>query len=136
MINCQWRGAFTSAEVEALHAEGFGHAPGDHDWKAQVDGTGPGWVCARHGAELAGFVNVAWDGGVHALILDIVVARPLWRHGIGTRLVEAERPGGPEMTVLTFQLAAGRMSTVRRQGGSARTAGRPHAAQLCVALSG
>jgi GNAT superfamily N-acetyltransferase len=44
-------------------------------------------VC-RRGAELAGFVNVAWDGGVHAFILDTVVAGPLRRHGVGTRLVE------------------------------------------------
>jgi hypothetical protein len=32
-----------------------------------------GWVCAREGRDLAGFVNVAWDGGVHAFILDTLV---------------------------------------------------------------
>jgi hypothetical protein len=37
---------------------------------------------------LAGFVNVAWDGGVHAFILDTVVGGPLRWHGVGTRLVE------------------------------------------------
>jgi GNAT superfamily N-acetyltransferase len=88
VISYQWRGDFASAEVEALHAGGFGRAPADHDWKAQVQRHSLGWVCARHGAALAGFVNVAWDGGVHAFILDTVVAGPLRRHGVGTRLVE------------------------------------------------
>jgi hypothetical protein len=76
VISYQWRGAFTSAEAEVLHAEGFGHVPGDNDWKAQVERHSLGWVCARRGAELAGFVSVAWDGGVHAFILDTLVARP------------------------------------------------------------
>ena len=31
---------------------------------------------------------VELDGGVHAFILDTVVAGPLRRHGVGTRLVE------------------------------------------------
>jgi len=31
------------------------------------------WVCARDGSALAGFVNVAWDGDVHAFILDTLV---------------------------------------------------------------
>jgi GNAT superfamily N-acetyltransferase len=45
-------------------------------------------VCARDGEELAGFVNVAWDGVVHAFILDTMVAGRVRRHGVGTRLVE------------------------------------------------
>ena len=95
VISYQWRGDFASAEVEALHAEGFGRAPAGHDWQAQVHRHSLGWVCARRGAELAGFVNVAWDGGVHAFILDTVVAGPLRRHGVGTRLVEvAAREAG------------------------------------------
>jgi len=36
VISYQWRGDFASAEVEALHADGSGRAPADHDWKAQV----------------------------------------------------------------------------------------------------
>jgi GNAT superfamily N-acetyltransferase len=70
-----------------LHAEGFGCARGGNDWKARVERHSLGWVCARRGAELAGFVNVAWDEGVHAFLVDTVVARPPRRHGIGTRLV-------------------------------------------------
>ena len=55
-----------------------------------------GWVMARHDGALAGFVNVIWDGGVHAWIQDLMVAAglggrvsapPWW-----PRLVKA--PGG------------------------------------------
>ena len=108
VIRYQWRGDFASAEVEVLHAEGFGRAPADHDWKAQVQRHSLGWVCARRGAELAGFVNVAWDGGVHAFILDTVVAGPLRRHGVGTRLVEvAAREAGAA--------GCGRLSPIHRR---------------------
>ena len=93
VISYQWRGPFNNAEVEALHAEGFGRDAGDWDWQAQVERHSLGWVCARDGAGLAGFVNVAWDGGAHAFILDTVVARRLRRHGVGTRLVEVAADG-------------------------------------------
>jgi GNAT superfamily N-acetyltransferase len=46
-------------------------------------------VCAYDGERLVGFVNVAWDGGAHAFILDTSV-HPSHRHqGIGTGLVRA-----------------------------------------------
>ncbi len=43
---------------------------------------------AYDGAALVGFVNVAWDGGVHAFILDTCVDRQYRRQGIALRLVE------------------------------------------------
>ena len=43
--------------------------------------------CARDGEGLVGFVNVPWDGGVHAFILDTLVADRAQHHGVGTRLV-------------------------------------------------
>ena len=87
-ISYQWRGAFANAEVEALHAEGFGHPPAPWtDWQAQLDRHSLGWVCARLDGELVGFVNVAWDGSGHAFVLDTVVARAYRRHGVGSALV-------------------------------------------------
>lgn len=86
-INYQWRGDFNSIELEALHAEGFGHQPVAFDWKSQVEGHSLGWVCAREGENLIGFVNVAWDGAGHAFILDTLVAGRARRQGIGKRLV-------------------------------------------------
>jgi GNAT superfamily N-acetyltransferase len=35
-----------------------------------------------------GFVNVPWDGLVHAFIIDPLVARRVRRQGIGRRLIE------------------------------------------------
>ena len=43
---------------------------------------------AYDGTALVGFVNVAWDGGVHAFILDTCVDLAYRRRGIALRLVE------------------------------------------------
>lgn len=45
------------------------------------------WVTAYAGAVLIGFVNVAWDGGVHFFLLDTTVHPDWQRRGVGTRLV-------------------------------------------------
>jgi hypothetical protein len=64
-IAYEWRGEFASAEANVLHAECFGHpvlADDQWDWRGQVERHSLGWVCARNGDELVGFVDVAWDG--------------------------------------------------------------------------
>jgi GNAT superfamily N-acetyltransferase len=87
-VRYEWRGRFDNAELNALHAEGFGHGVLDDDWLAQVERHSLGWVVARGEAdELLGFVNVPWDGGVHAFILDTVVAQGARRQGVGRQLV-------------------------------------------------
>lgn len=59
---------------------------GDQDWEPVLR-RGLGWVCAVTGDHLVGFVNVAWDGGVHAFLLDTTV-HPAWqRRGLGLALV-------------------------------------------------
>ncbi|AYG61454.1 GNAT family N-acetyltransferase [Rhizobium jaguaris] len=45
-------------------------------------------IGAFDGARLVGFVNVAWDGGVHAFVLDTCVAPEFRRQKIATGLVE------------------------------------------------
>jgi GNAT superfamily N-acetyltransferase len=87
VIAYEWRGRFSNDEVNALHAEGFGHPVLADDWRAQVLRHSLGWVCAREGSQFVGFVNVAWDGGVHAFVLDTMVAAVGRRRGVGTRLV-------------------------------------------------
>ena len=91
-ITYTWRGSFANAELNALHADAFGHDPTQEDWLHRLEQHSLGWVTARAGGgRLLGFVNVAWDGGIHAFLLDTVVA-PNSRHdGIGTRLVETAR---------------------------------------------
>lgn len=46
------------------------------------------YICAYSNGRLVGFVNVAWDGGVHAFLLDTTVHPEYQRRGIGRRLVE------------------------------------------------
>jgi len=45
------------------------------------------YICAYSDGELVGFVNVAWDGGVHAFVLDTAVRSDMRRQGIGRELV-------------------------------------------------
>ena len=83
----EWRGSFGDAEVNALHAEAFGHPLRTEAWWTRVNRHSLGWVCARDGSDLVGFVNIAWDGGVHAFVLDPLVAPGLQRQGLGASLV-------------------------------------------------
>ncbi|MEU2185296.1 GNAT family N-acetyltransferase [Streptomyces thermolilacinus] len=86
-ITYEWRGDFENAALNALHADGFGHPVGRTDWRDRLLRHSLGWVCAwEHGA-LIGFVNVAWDGGAHAFVLDTVVARHRRGNGVGAALV-------------------------------------------------
>jgi len=86
-LSFHWRGDFDNGDVNELHAQAFGHRVLEDDWQAQVQRHSLGWVCARDGARLVGFVNVAWDGGVHAFVLDTMVRAGAARQGIGTELV-------------------------------------------------
>jgi ribosomal protein S18 acetylase RimI-like enzyme len=44
-------------------------------------------ITARRGGQLAGFVKVASDGGMHAFLLDPTVHPEFGRRGLGTELV-------------------------------------------------
>ncbi|MGW5064425.1 GNAT family N-acetyltransferase [Streptomyces sp. NPDC004096] len=88
-ITYEWRGRFDNATLNALHADGFGPPVAETDWRERLERYSLGWVCAREEGDLIGFVNVAWDGGVHAFLLDTVVAQRLRAKGIGTTLVAA-----------------------------------------------
>ncbi|MEU6190150.1 GNAT family N-acetyltransferase [Nocardia sp. NPDC047038] len=85
-IDYRWRGALTDSELADLTRSHGGDA--DPGWWDRAARHSLGWVTARTGADaLAGFVNVAWDGGDHAFLLDPKV-RSEWQHrGIGTELV-------------------------------------------------
>lgn len=87
-IDVQWRGPVDDEALNALHAEAFDHDPLDDEWSAQLARHSLGWVTARDENHLVGFVNVAWDGGVHAFLLDTMVAAAHRGRGVGTALVE------------------------------------------------
>jgi GNAT superfamily N-acetyltransferase len=93
-IDVAWREAFTTAEVNELHAEAFEtrvFAESEWDWRALTERHSLGWVTARDGGTLVGFANVLWDGLVHAWIQDVMVARAARHRGIGLALVEGCR---------------------------------------------
>lgn len=67
-------------------------------WRSAWGGTLPGYaasvlprslahLAAHEDGRLVGFVNIAWDGGQHAFLLDICVHAGFRRRGIATRLV-------------------------------------------------
>lgn len=65
------------------------------------------YVCAYAGDMLVGFVNLAWDGGIHAFLLDTTV-HAKWQHrGIGRQLViravEAARERGIEWIHVDYE---------------------------------
>jgi len=92
-ITYSWRGEFTNEALNHLHADGFRHSLFTDDWLAQVTRHSLGWVCARDDQDLVGFVNVAWDGGVHAFVLDTVVAQRNRSSGVGAALATAAAEG-------------------------------------------
>ena len=62
----------------------------DHQWRDfyPILSKSLSFVCAYQDDQLVGFVNIAWDGGIHAFILDTTV-HPIVRHqGIGMTLVK------------------------------------------------
>ena len=90
-VRYEWRGAFDNEEVNALHAEAFEHGPFDDDWKGQLGRLSLGWVTARDDKGLVGFVNIIWDGLVHAFVEDTMVAARARRRGIGAGLIDVAR---------------------------------------------
>ncbi|MFJ9109603.1 GNAT family N-acetyltransferase [Streptomyces sp. NPDC102283] len=92
-ITYEWRGEVDNSALNKLHAEGFGHPVGQTDWRARLRRHSLGWVCAWENDRLVGFVNVAWDGGVHAFVLDTVVAQRNRSNGLGAALVKAAAAG-------------------------------------------
>jgi GNAT superfamily N-acetyltransferase len=95
-IDFVWRGDFENAEVNLLHAYVF-ETPVDvddnRDWRSLVERHSLGWVTARDGGRLVGFVNVVWDGHAHAWIQDTMVSSASRNRGIGTRLIIIAREG-------------------------------------------
>ena len=78
---------FPAAEqLAALSASAWG-SPAESEFSPKL-ALSLAHVGAYDGETLVGFVNVAWDGGGHAFILDTMVDRQWQRQGIATRLVQ------------------------------------------------
>lgn len=95
-IEFRWRGDFSNEEMNALHAEAFEtrvYDESEWNWGDQVERHSLGWVVAREGETLIGFVNVPWDGLVHAWIQDTMVSRSARRRGVGKELIAVAADG-------------------------------------------
>ncbi|MGH3097805.1 MAG: GNAT family N-acetyltransferase [Streptosporangiales bacterium] len=76
--------------LNALHARSFGSSEDDTvPWAKRLERHALTWAGAFNGGDLIGFVQVVWDGGAHAFLLDTVVDPSYQRQGIGHQLVEA-----------------------------------------------
>lgn len=81
----------TNEEVNALHAEAFGHSVDDDDWNDPLGRHSFSWATARDERGLVAFVNTIWDGLVHAFVKATNAAARTRRHGVGARLIEVAR---------------------------------------------
>ena len=85
MIKYEINPSVTNEALNTLFADAWpNHAPRDF---SAVLSQNLGHICAMADGILVGFVNVAWDGGAHAFLLDPTVRSDFQRQGIGTCLV-------------------------------------------------
>jgi GNAT superfamily N-acetyltransferase len=92
-------------QLEELWLGAWGASAGDY-----ATSVLPRSLCHVGGFEgslLVGFVNVAWDGGVHAFLVDTGVLPEFRRQGIATllvlRAVELARERGAEWLHVDFE---------------------------------
>jgi GNAT superfamily N-acetyltransferase len=85
-VSYTWRSAITDVEmVDLVVSHGGRAAPG---WWDRIREHSLGWVAARGGdGLLVGFVNVVWDGGDHAFLIDTKTRGTHQRQGIATEVV-------------------------------------------------
>ncbi|MBY5437256.1 GNAT family N-acetyltransferase [Rhizobium leguminosarum] len=75
----------SAAELNALFSAAWG-SPHNRDFTAVLSRS-LAHIGAYQDDRLVGFVNVAWDGGIHAFILDTSVHPDMRRQGIATGMV-------------------------------------------------
>jgi len=73
--------------LSELHAAAFESEPSVEPWAERLERWALTWVGAFSNDQLVGFVQVCWDGGAHAFVLDTAVHPQFGRQGIGQQLV-------------------------------------------------
>jgi ribosomal protein S18 acetylase RimI-like enzyme len=81
------RGEVADDDLSALHARAFDRPASPTPWRERLERHSLTWILALEGERLVGFVNVAWDGGAHAFLLDTVVDPADQGNGVGRALV-------------------------------------------------
>jgi len=85
-ISYRWRSNITDEELVVLTDSYGGNS--ERGWWDRIRPHSLGWVTAHLADETpVGFVNVAWDGGGHAFLIDTKVRADHQRRGIATELV-------------------------------------------------
>ena len=81
--------------------------PDVQPWAERLNRWALTWVGAFSNDQLVGFVQVCWDGGTHAFVLDTAVHPDHGRRGIGKQLVltaaEEARKAGCEWLHVDFE---------------------------------
>ena len=93
-VTYEWRGSVENDELNRLHAEAFDtrvYSDDEWNWVELLNRHSLGWVVARDGDTLVGFVNVLWDGLVHAWLQDTMVSSKARHTGVGTEVVRVAR---------------------------------------------
>ncbi|WP_097327263.1 GNAT family N-acetyltransferase [Paractinoplanes atraurantiacus] len=94
-------------ELSALHARAFGGPDLVQPWAQRLERHALTWIGAFDAGALIGFVQVGWDGGRHAFLLDTAVDSAHQHRGIGVALVEAataeSRAAGCEWLHVDFE---------------------------------
>lgn len=91
-VDIRTRFAVDDDTLTALHAHAFGGTPTEPaPWSDRLRRYALTWVGAFDADQLVGFVQVGWDGGSHAFLLDTVVDPAHQRQGIGEQLVARAR---------------------------------------------
>jgi RimJ/RimL family protein N-acetyltransferase len=83
-IQFETRPTLDDDELQDLFARAWGEPKVDFGPVLERSFT---WIAAYSESRLVGFVNVAWDGGVHFFLLDTTVDPDHQHRGIGTELV-------------------------------------------------
>jgi ribosomal protein S18 acetylase RimI-like enzyme len=109
-VSYQWRGAISDDEMVELVTSHGGRAVAG--WWDRIRPHSLGWVTARDpDGLLVGFVNVAWDGGDHAFLIDTKTRGSRQRRGIATEVVRQAarqaRAAGCEWLHVDFEAELG-----------------------------
>ncbi|KAH8880277.1 acyl-CoA N-acyltransferase [Thozetella sp. PMI_491] len=81
------------AALNGLHSRAFGQ-PTSRQWSQQLSQHALSWAGAIYSdnmskSKLVGFIHMAWDGGLHAFLLDTCVDPDFQHKKIGSQLVQA-----------------------------------------------
>ena len=96
----------SNAELDDLYLESWPNHKPPYDFAPELEHA-LAYAAAYNGGRLVGFVRLAWDGSVHAFLLEPTVRPEMRRRGIGkelvARVVEVARRRGMEWVHVDYE---------------------------------